>query len=70
MSEPVGTDREFVVDEHLRITVLTRGAETDGRHDLVIGDAAAGMATALHSHARYEERLLCSRVSRPCGSAS
>jgi quercetin dioxygenase-like cupin family protein len=50
-------DRSYVLDRHMRITVLTRGGETDGRHDLVRGFAAPGMTTALHSHSRYEERL-------------
>ena len=50
--------RDYVVDQHMRITVLTRGAETDGRHDLIRGFAAPGMATALHAHTRYEERLV------------
>src|SRR5690606_12084194 len=47
----------YVLDQHMRITVLTRGAETAGRHDVVRGIAAPGMATALHAHSRYEERL-------------
>ncbi|TWF79613.1 mannose-6-phosphate isomerase-like protein (cupin superfamily) [Pseudonocardia hierapolitana] len=50
-------DRSYVLDQHMRITVLTRGGETDGRHDLVRGFAGPGMATALHAHSRYEERL-------------
>jgi quercetin dioxygenase-like cupin family protein len=49
--------RSYVLDQHMRITVLTRGEETDGRHDLVRGFAGPGMATALHTHTRYEERL-------------
>ena len=49
--------RSYVLDQHMRITVLTSGDETDGRHDLVRGFAAPGMATALHAHTRYEERL-------------
>ncbi|MGH3774728.1 MAG: cupin domain-containing protein [Pseudonocardiaceae bacterium] len=57
MTDLSGPDREYVVDQHLRITVLTRGVETDGRHDLVRAVAGPGMATALHKHSRYEERL-------------
>jgi quercetin dioxygenase-like cupin family protein len=49
--------RSYVLDQHMRITVLTRGGETDGRHDLVRGFAGPGMATALHAHSRYDERL-------------
>jgi mannose-6-phosphate isomerase-like protein (cupin superfamily) len=55
--DPRSGFREYVVDRHLRITVLTRGDETEGRHDLVRGFAGPGMATALHTHTRYEERL-------------
>jgi quercetin dioxygenase-like cupin family protein len=50
-------DRSYVLDQHMRITVLTRAGETDGRHDLVRGFAGPGMTTALHTHSRYEERL-------------
>jgi mannose-6-phosphate isomerase-like protein (cupin superfamily) len=49
--------RSYVIDQHMRITVLTRGDETDGRHDLVRGFAGPDMATALHAHSRYDERL-------------
>lgn len=54
----LGGSRNYVVDQHMRVTVLTRGRETDGRHDLVRGFAGPGMATALHTHSRYEERLV------------
>lgn len=57
MSDLAG-GRDYVVDQHMRVTVLTRGVETDGRHDLIRGYAAPGMATALHAHSRYEERLV------------
>ncbi len=50
-------DREYVLGHQLRITVLTRGVETGGRHDLVMGVNAPGETTALHLHTRYDERL-------------
>jgi mannose-6-phosphate isomerase-like protein (cupin superfamily)/AraC-like DNA-binding protein len=46
-----------VLDQHLRVTVLTRGAEVAGRFDLVRAAAGPGTATALHVHSRYEERF-------------
>jgi mannose-6-phosphate isomerase-like protein (cupin superfamily) len=61
MSRLVGSsnaqDREFVLGQELRVTVLTSAAETDGRHDFTDSLQPAGAATPLHVHTRYEERL-------------
>lgn len=50
-------ERAYVLGPGLQFTVLTRGSETDGRHDLVDGFKAPGATTPLHLHTRYEERL-------------
>lgn len=50
-------DREYVLGHQLRMTVLTRGADTGGRHDVVMGVNGAHETTALHLHTRYDERL-------------
>jgi mannose-6-phosphate isomerase-like protein (cupin superfamily) len=57
MSDESIRDREYVLGQELRVTVLTRGAETGGRHDLVLGVNGPGETTALHLHTRYDERL-------------
>jgi mannose-6-phosphate isomerase-like protein (cupin superfamily) len=57
MTRPMMGDREFVLGQELRATILTFGDETDGRHDLVIGTQAPDAMTPLHLHTRYEERL-------------
>jgi quercetin dioxygenase-like cupin family protein len=51
-----GPERGFILGE-LRATILTTGAETGGRHDLVHGALPPGATTPLHVHTRYEERL-------------
>jgi quercetin dioxygenase-like cupin family protein len=57
-TRPVTRGRQFVLGpERARITILTTGAETDGRHDLVDSVFPAGSATPLHLHTRYEERV-------------
>ena len=57
MSEPTTTEtREFVLGESPSATVLTTGAETDGRHDVTYGVQRPGATTPLHVHTRYEER--------------
>jgi hypothetical protein len=57
-TRPVTREREFVLGpERARITILTTGAETDGRHDLVDSVFPAGSATPLHLHTHYEERV-------------
>lgn len=48
--------REFVLGKTARATILTTGAETDGRHDLTYVIQPAGAMTPLHLHRRYEER--------------
>ncbi|MEW9531133.1 cupin domain-containing protein [Microbispora sp. NPDC049125] len=50
-------EREFVLGQELRVTVLTSAAETDGRHDFTDSVQPAGAATPLHLHTKYEERL-------------
>ncbi|GHJ42167.1 cupin domain-containing protein [Streptomyces sp. TS71-3] len=54
---PGAEDREFVLGQELRVKILTTGAETEGRHDLVDASQPAGSMTPLHLHTRYEERL-------------
>ena len=57
-TRPVTRGGQFVLGpERARITILTTGAETDGRHDLVDSVFPAGSATPLHLHTRYEERV-------------
>ncbi|GEC03246.1 hypothetical protein SSP24_09010 [Streptomyces spinoverrucosus] len=51
------TDRQYVLGQELRVTILTSAAETDGRHDLTDSVLATGSATPLHMHTKYEERL-------------
>jgi quercetin dioxygenase-like cupin family protein len=51
-----GPEQEFVLGE-LRATILTTGAETEGRHDLIHGALPPGATTPLHVHTRYDERL-------------
>jgi quercetin dioxygenase-like cupin family protein len=57
-TRPVTGGRQFVLGpERARITILTSGPETDGRHDLVDSVFPAGSATPLHRHTRYEKRV-------------
>lgn len=49
--------RQYVLGQELRVTILTSGAETDGRHDVTDSVMSTGSATPLHMHTRYEERL-------------
>jgi mannose-6-phosphate isomerase-like protein (cupin superfamily) len=53
---PGAQEREFVLGQDARVTILTTGAETDGRHDLTDCVQPAGAMTPLHLHTRYEER--------------
>lgn len=63
MSHPTRTrpqppERQFVMGpEKVRATILTTGAETGGRHDLLDTVMPAGVMTPLHLHTRYEERV-------------
>jgi quercetin dioxygenase-like cupin family protein len=51
-------ERQFVLGpERVQATILTTGAETDGRHDLIDSVLPAGSMTPLHLHTRYEERV-------------
>jgi mannose-6-phosphate isomerase-like protein (cupin superfamily) len=57
-TRPEARERRFVMGpERVRVTILTTGAETDGRHDLVDCVLPAGSMTPLHLHTRYEERV-------------
>jgi quercetin dioxygenase-like cupin family protein len=50
--------RRFVLGpERVRVTILTTGAETGGRHDFTDSWLPAGSITPLHLHTRYEERI-------------
>jgi hypothetical protein len=49
--------RDYVLGQELRVRILTTGAETSGRHDLIDAFQLPGTATPLHRHTRYEERL-------------
>jgi quercetin dioxygenase-like cupin family protein len=55
---PVAEQRKYVLGpERVRATILTTGAETDGRLDLIDSVLPAGSMTPLHLHTRYEERV-------------
>jgi mannose-6-phosphate isomerase-like protein (cupin superfamily) len=49
--------RDYVLGQELRVRILTTGAETSGRHDLVDAFQLPDTATPVHLHTRYEERL-------------
>lgn len=49
--------RSYALGQELRVRVLTTGAETSGRHDLVDAFQLPVTVTPLHLHTRYEERL-------------
>ena len=50
--------RQFVLGpERVRVTILTTGAETGGRHDFSDSWLPAGSMTPPHLHTRYEERI-------------
>jgi mannose-6-phosphate isomerase-like protein (cupin superfamily) len=54
---PVPQDRQFVLGQHLRLSILTSAEETDGRHDLSDVTLPGDAGTPLHVHTGYEERL-------------
>jgi quercetin dioxygenase-like cupin family protein len=57
-TRPEARERQFVMGpERVQVTILTTGAETDGRHDLIDSVLPAGSMTPLHLHTRYEERV-------------
>jgi quercetin dioxygenase-like cupin family protein len=57
-TRPEARERRFVMGpERVQATILTTGAETDGRHDLIDSVLPAGSMTPLHLHTRYEERV-------------
>ena len=49
--------RSYLLGRELQATVLTTGAETDGRHDIIDATLAPGSRTPVHLHSRYEERV-------------
>jgi hypothetical protein len=49
--------RDYALGQELRVRVLTSGAQTSGRHDLVDAFQFPDTVTPLHLHTRYEERL-------------
>jgi mannose-6-phosphate isomerase-like protein (cupin superfamily) len=53
----IDTHRRYQLGKELDVRILTTGAETDGRHDLVDAFQHPNSATPLHLHTRYEERL-------------
>jgi quercetin dioxygenase-like cupin family protein len=63
MGERIHEDRDYALGQHLKVKVLTRGAETGGRHDMLTGSLPAGSQTPLHVHTRYEERVYVLRGS-------
>jgi quercetin dioxygenase-like cupin family protein len=48
---------DLVLGREMRAVILTRGAETDGRHDLTEAVQEPGTVTPLHLHTRYYERI-------------
>jgi mannose-6-phosphate isomerase-like protein (cupin superfamily) len=52
-----GQEREFVLGSDFRATILTTGAETEGRHDFTDATQPASARTPLHLHTRYDERF-------------
>ncbi|MGW7571565.1 cupin domain-containing protein [Streptomyces tendae] len=54
---PVSQDRQFVLGQHLRLSILTSAEETEGRHDLSDITLPGGAGTPLHLHTGYEERI-------------
>jgi mannose-6-phosphate isomerase-like protein (cupin superfamily) len=57
MSRPDSRNRDFVLGQEMRVTILTRGEETEWRHDVVEAVQEPGTITPLHLHTRYDERL-------------
>ena len=54
---PQGTpERQFVLGQGLRATILATSEETDGHLDLMDCVQPPDAATPLHLHTRYEER--------------
>lgn len=49
--------REYLLGQEPRVTILTSGAETAGRHELVEAVQPPCAATPLHRHTRYDEQL-------------
>ncbi|MGW7517747.1 cupin domain-containing protein [Streptomyces sp. NPDC054796] len=54
---PGRAERQYVLGQELRVSILTSAEETEGRHDVTDSFMPAGAATPLHLHTRYEERL-------------
>jgi mannose-6-phosphate isomerase-like protein (cupin superfamily) len=49
--------RDYVLGQELTVRILTTGADTSARHDVVEAFQFPDTATPLHLHTRYEERL-------------
>jgi mannose-6-phosphate isomerase-like protein (cupin superfamily) len=49
--------RDYALGQELTVRILTTGAQTSGRHDLVDAFQLPDTSTPLHLHTRYEERL-------------
>src|SRR5215216_5111248 len=57
-TRPDMRERQFVLGpEGVRVTILSTGAETGGRHDLTDSWLPAGSMTPRHLHTRYQERI-------------
>ncbi|MEW2491868.1 cupin domain-containing protein [Streptomyces sp. NPDC048411] len=54
---PVPQDRQFVLGQHLHLSILTSAEETEGRHDISDVTLPAHAGTPLHMHTGYEERI-------------
>ncbi|KIF67439.1 hypothetical protein HY68_00470 [Streptomyces sp. AcH 505] len=62
-ANPDHPDRQYVLGQELRVSILTSAEETDGRHDVTDSFMPAAAATPLHAHTKYEERLWVSSGS-------
>lgn len=62
-TNPDRPDRQYVLGQELRVSILTSAEETDGRHDVTDSFMPAEAATPLHAHTKYEERLWVSSGS-------
>lgn len=57
LSHPREQQREFVLGQELRVSILTTREETGGRHDFTDSWQAPNNATPLHVHTKYDERF-------------
>ncbi|WP_121715593.1 cupin domain-containing protein [Streptomyces sp. E5N91] len=54
---PVPQDRQFVLGQHLHLSILASAEETEGRHDISDVKLPPHAGTPLHMHTGYEERI-------------